>query len=98
MASFQDAVFAACKRIPRGKVSTYSEIARAIGRPRAIRAVGNALNRNRSKDVPCHRVIRSDRKIGGFARGARAKALLLEKEGVPISGGKAAEGCIFRLV
>ena len=98
MPSFIESVHSVCKRIPKGKVSTYSEIAKAIGKPKACRAVGNALNRNRSKNVPCHRVIRSDRSIGGFARGAKAKEKLLREEGVAITKGKVAESRIFRLV
>jgi len=98
MSPFQEAVYAVCRRIPRGKVSTYSDIARVIGKPRAFRAVGNALNRNRSKSVPCHRVVRSDRGTGGFARGRKAKMALLRKEGVNITRGKVSESCFFRFV
>ncbi|MFH0737184.1 MAG: MGMT family protein [Candidatus Micrarchaeota archaeon] len=85
---FCDDVYRACARIPKGQISTYSEIAKAIGHPNAVRAVGNALNKNRSPSVPCHRVVRSDLSIGGFARGAKAKAAMLRKEGVEIKGGK----------
>jgi O-6-methylguanine DNA methyltransferase len=82
---FSEDVYCACRLIPRGSVVTYSEIARAIGRPKAARAVGNALNRNPSPSfsggkTPCHRVIRSDGKAGGFAFGAGTKILILEKE------------------
>lgn len=86
---FQRSVWAICRRIPRGKVSTYSEIARAIGNPKAVRAVGNALNKNPySPEVPCHRVIRSDGTIGGFAQGTRKKIKMLQKEGVKINGNR----------
>jgi methylated-DNA-[protein]-cysteine S-methyltransferase len=85
---FTAKVFSVCKRIPKGKVSTYSRIARAIGKPGATRAVGNALNKNRSKSVPCHRVIRSDGKVGGFAHGAEAKIRMLRNEGIEIIEGK----------
>jgi len=77
---FEKRVYEACRRIPRGSISTYSEIARAIGSPRASRAVGNALNRNPFRSVPCHRVIRSDGSIGGFARGTKKKIQVLMKE------------------
>lgn len=73
---------------------TYVEVAAAIGRPRASRAVGNALNKNPRPTfakqnlggqafapVPCHRVIRSDGTVGGFAWGSVKKRKLLEKEG-----------------
>jgi methylated-DNA-[protein]-cysteine S-methyltransferase len=88
---FQDAVFAACSKIPKGRVSTYAIIARSIGKPGATRAVGNALNRNRSQSVPCHRVVRSDGKVGGFAHGAGRKIAMLESEGVEIRDGVVAD-------
>jgi O-6-methylguanine DNA methyltransferase len=72
-------------------VATYGQIARAIGRPGGSRAVGNALNRNRSSKIPCHRVVRSDGSVGGFALGTKAKIRLLEKEGVRIRSGKVAD-------
>lgn len=84
---FQDTVFAACSRIRKGRVSTYSDIARAIGKPGASRAVGNALNRNRSPSVPCHRVVRSDGTVGGFAHGSRRKEEMLRADGVRVSDG-----------
>ena len=82
---FSDDVYAACRLIPRGSVATYSEIARAIGKPKAARAVGNALNKNPSPSydggtTPCHRVIRSDGSPGGFAFGEKNKIRILEKE------------------
>lgn len=80
---FCQKVWRACARIPRGEVRTYSEIAAAIGAPGAARAVGNALARNPfAPTIPCHRVIRSDGKVGGYSAtgGTRAKALLLRKE------------------
>ena len=85
---FEKKVYVACSKIKRGRVSTYSEIATAIGRPKAVRAVGNALNKNRDVKVPCHRVVRSDGKIGGFVRGEKQKARFLKGEGVEASGGK----------
>lgn len=85
---FQQNVYTALKRIPKGKVITYAAIARAIDKPQAARAVGKALNRNPFKSVPCHRVVRSDGTVGGFARGTRAKIKLLQKEGVRIRGSR----------
>lgn len=85
MTSFERAVIAATSRIPRGKVTTYAGLARAIGRPRAARAVGNALNKNPyAPKVPCHRVVASDGRLGGYADGLRKKIALLEREGVKI--------------
>lgn len=82
--SFQEKVYAVCKKIPKGKVSTYKDIAHKMG-TRAYRAVGQALNKNPyAPKVPCHRVISSDGSLGGFASGVKNKARLLEKEGVKI--------------
>lgn len=87
--SFSDLVYGKTKLIPRGCVTTYGQIAQAIGKPKASRAVGNALNCNPyAPIVPCHRVVRSDGKIGGFAQGAKVKAGLLAKEGVEVRDGK----------
>ena len=83
MKSFKEKVYAATKKIPRGKVVTYAAIARAIGRSRAARAVGNALNKNPfAPKVPCHRVVLSSGKIGGYASGSRVKTRHLRSEGV----------------
>jgi len=68
-------------RIPRGRVMTYKEVAAAAGRPGAWRAVGNVLNKNHDPKVPCHRVIRSDGRTGGYNRGRANKARLLAREG-----------------
>lgn len=82
--AFQKKVYAAVKKIPRGKVGTYQSVARAIGMPLGARAVGNALNRNPFKDVPCHRVVCQSGHVGGFARGTNTKIRLLEKEGIKV--------------
>lgn len=64
-----------------GEVRSYKWVAAKIGRPRAYRAVGSALNKNPfAPYVPCHRVVRSDGSLGGFARGAAAKNKLLRRE------------------
>ena len=79
---FQKRVYEAVKRIPRGEVRTYKQIAQAIGCPKAYRAVGNALNKNPDlKTIPCHRVVRSDGKIGGYRFGSSKKKTLLLREG-----------------
>jgi O-6-methylguanine DNA methyltransferase len=80
ISGFERRVYEACKKIPRGSVTTYSEIARAIGSPRAMRAVGNALNKNPFLSVPCHRVICNDGSVGGFAHGTKRKLELLKQE------------------
>lgn len=82
MTLFQQKVYDAVKKIPRGRVSTYKAIARAIGEPNSARAVGNALNKNRSLSIPCHRVVCSNGKIGGYNKGRSKKIWLLKNEGV----------------
>jgi O-6-methylguanine DNA methyltransferase len=82
MTEFERKVYDAVRRIPKGQTRSYQWVARAIGRPNAARAVGNALNRNPfAPAVPCHRVIRADGSLGGFAGGTSKKAALLRKEG-----------------
>lgn len=79
-------------RVPRGKVTTYGEIARAIGHPRASKAVGKILNKNPDPiRVPCHRVVMSNGTLGGYAYGKEMKKALLEKEGLSFAGERVAE-------
>ena len=80
MKTFGDKVREVVKKIPKGKVLTYGEVARRAGNKKAYRAVGNILNSNYNFDIPCHRVVRSDGKPGGYNRGARKKVLMLKKE------------------
>lgn len=86
---FAELVWAATKKIPRGRVATYHQVAIMIKRPAAARAVGNALHKNPYAPlVPCHRVIRSDGMVGGFAGGSQRKIALLKKEGITIRAGR----------
>lgn len=78
---FINKVLAQVSKIPKGKTLTYKEVAKLVGSPRAYRAVGNVLNKNHDPDIPCHRVIRSDGKIGGYNRGSEKKKKLLQAEG-----------------
>ena len=88
---FQKKVWMAMVRIPKGKVATYAQVAARIGKPNAARAVGNACNANPfAPDVPCHRVIASSGKLGGFAFGIKEKVKLLTQEKVRIVNGKIA--------
>ena len=84
MTFFQDKVHQVVKRIPKGKVMTYKIIAQKTGPPRAWRAVGNILNKNKNSKIPCHRVVKSDGQIGGYRKGTNKKTSLLKKEGVII--------------
>ncbi len=86
--SFQEKVFAVVKKTPRGQVLTYQQVAAKLGNVKLARAVGNALNKNRDSRMPCHRVIRSDRRVGGFNRGPARKIKLLKSEGVKIKNVK----------
>jgi methylated-DNA-[protein]-cysteine S-methyltransferase len=85
--NFNERVYALTRRVPRGRVTTYGEIARAMGTT-AYRAVGNALNR--AEGIPCHRVVRSDGSVGGYAHGTERKTEMLRREGVEIVGGMVA--------
>ena len=82
---FEKKVYAYVKMIPKGKVASYAWVAQKIGRPGSARAVGNALNKNPfAPQVPCHRVVCGDGRLGGFASGVQEKEFLLKKEGVKI--------------
>ena len=79
--TFRDEVMEVVKAIPRGRLLTYKQVAELAGRPRAYRAVGNILNTNYDPSIPCHRVVRSDGKSGGYNRGAVRKLEILQSEG-----------------
>lgn len=83
--SFSQAVWRITKEIPLGKITTYAQIAQALGRPKSARAVGNALHKNPyAPIVPCHRVVKSDGNVGGFFGGKSAKKKILRSEGLKI--------------
>lgn len=81
MTPFATLVYAFVKTIPKGTTLTYKQVAEAIGRPKAFRAVGNVLNKNFDPSIPCHRVIRSDQTLGGYNRGTKQKEHILRQEG-----------------
>lgn len=78
--SFQDKIHGIVARIPKGKTLTYKQVAKLAGHPKAYRAVGNILNKNYDPAIPCHRVVRSDGKMGGYNRGVEQKREILERE------------------
>lgn len=79
---FPSKVYSLCRKVPAGKVSTYKEIARQLN-TNGYRAVGQALHQSPGMpSVPCHRIICSDGKVGGFAQGTKKKIELLRKEGI----------------
>ena len=86
--SFFNEVYEICKKIPYGKVTTYGDIAKMLGMPRAVRQVGWALHVNPDPgNIPCHRVVNRHGSLSGaFAFGGEnAQKLLLEAEGVEVS-------------
>lgn len=86
---FEQAVWRALQAIPRGETLGYGALAAAIGRPRAVRAVGAAVGRNPlGIIVPCHRVVGASGALTGYAGGLHRKTALLRLEGVPVSAGR----------
>ncbi|MFH1401033.1 MAG: MGMT family protein [Nanoarchaeota archaeon] len=88
MRTFSQRCYDVLRKVPKGRVTTYAQIARALD-TRAYRAVGQAMHRNpRAPSVPCHRVVASDGSLGGFASGPEAKIRMLRMEGVQVEGGR----------
>jgi len=86
---FKERVWREARRVPTGRVTTYRAIARRLGAKGAARAVGNALNASPGRPtVPCHRVVKSDGLVGGFAWGTARKIALLQSEGVAVTRGR----------
>ena len=84
---FQLKVWSYLEKIPRGSVKTYSQVAKAIRKPLAVRAVANAIGKNPyAPKIPCHRVVRSDGSLGGYSGkgGIKNKRFLLKKEGIKL--------------
>jgi len=76
-------------QVPKGKVTTYGELAKAVGLKNGQRAIGMIMKKNPFPViVPCHRVVKSDGKIGGYAYGQRVKSRMLGEEGIKIKNGK----------
>lgn len=92
---FYQKVYALCRKIPKGKVTTYKMLAEKLG-TKAYRAVGAAMNKNThgilncngKGMVPCHRVISNSGHLHGFAHGLKKKAELLEREGIEVKNNK----------
>jgi methylated-DNA-[protein]-cysteine S-methyltransferase len=83
----QKSVWRELLKIKKGTVITYAELARRVGKPRAVRAVANAVGKNPfAPEVPCHRVMRSDGTLGGYSAkgGVKTKRALLKQEGAPL--------------
>jgi methylated-DNA-[protein]-cysteine S-methyltransferase len=87
--TFERDVYVATFKIPKGRVSTYKRIAEKVGRPKAYRAVANALHKNPLWPiVPCHRVVSSDGSFSGEKMGADVRRSRVERECIPIKKGK----------
>lgn len=75
--------------VPKGKITTYGELAKAVGMKNGQRAVGKIMNKNPFPVIiPCHRVVKSDGKVGGYAYGEEIKSSMLTREGIQIKNGK----------
>lgn len=90
MTEFQRRCYKVLKtQVPRGSVISYSGLAKLVGSPKAYRAVGSAMNKNPfAPEVPCHRVVKSNGEIGGFAGDVAIKIKRLKKEGIETLNGK----------
>ena len=79
--NFRERVLTVVAGIPKGRTLSYKQVAILAGSPRAYRAVGNIMNKNENPKVPCHRVIKADGTVGGYAHGTAKKKAILKKEG-----------------
>ncbi len=79
--SFSEKVLEIVKKIPKGKVLTYKEVAKQVGSSGAYRAIGSILKKNYDLAIPCHRVIKSDGTVGEYNRGRENKIAILKREG-----------------
>ncbi len=88
MQRFNEKAWKLVARVSKGKVTTYKAVAEKLG-CKAYRAVGNAMNKNPyAPKVPCHRVVKSNGEVGGFASGTKKKIQMLKKEGIKIKNNK----------
>lgn len=87
--TFPQDVYRLTSQIPKGMVTSYGHIASALNNSKAVRAVGNALNKNPyAPQVPCHRVIKANGEIGGYAKGSNQKRDMLKREGITMKNGR----------
>lgn len=85
----EEKVYKKLLEVPKGKITTYGDIAKAIGLKNGQRIIGKIMNKNPYPVIiPCHRVVKSDGKIGGYAWGEKVKAKMLSNEGIKIKNGK----------
>jgi methylated-DNA-[protein]-cysteine S-methyltransferase len=87
--SLDEKIYKKLLEVPKGKITTYGELAKAVGMKNGQRAVGRIMNNNPYPVIiPCHRVVKSDGKVGGYAYGEEIKSNMLTKEGIQIKNGK----------
>jgi len=87
--NLDEKVYRKLLEVPKGKITTYGELAKAVGLKNGQRVIGRIMNKNPYPVIiPCHRVIKSDGKIGGYAYGGDVKSNMLAKEGITIDNGK----------
>ena len=87
--NLEEKIYKKLLEVPKGKITTYGELAKAVGMKNGQRAVGRIMNKNPYPVIiPCHRVVKSDGKVGGYAYGEDIKSNMLSKEGVQIKNGK----------
>lgn len=85
MTTFSDKVREIVRNIPKGQTRTYKEVAQLAGNEKAMRAVGSIMSKNYDSEIPCHRVTRSDGKIGNYNRGGQeVKRQILESEKIDL--------------
>lgn len=89
MNDLEQRVYQKLLKVPKGKVTTYGELAKAVGLKNGQRVIGQIMNRNPYPVIiPCHRVVKSDGKVGGYYYGEKVKAKMLSNEGVFLKNGK----------
>lgn len=89
MNAFRQGALELTRKIPKGRITTYKQLAVALGKPMAFRAVGNALHSNPDLiKVPCYRVVKENGFLGGYKLGMQKKKALLESEGIKFKGNK----------
>ena len=87
--SLEQQVYKKLTEVPQGKVTTYGELAKAVGLKNGQRIIGQIMKKNPYPAIiPCHRVVNSDGKVGGYAYGGDVKTNMLQKEGIKIQNGK----------
>ncbi len=87
--NLEQKVYKKLLEVPKGKITTYGELSKAVGIKNGQRFIGNVMNKNPYPTIiPCHRVVKSDGSIGGYAYGEKVKSKMLTQEGIKIKNGK----------